>query len=72
MIFAFSGLIKVIVLSGHYEKCERVFLMINETAPGIEKAPDFARDALKAAVAMLSENTDAYDQDVKKIYAMMK
>ena len=71
MIFAFSGLIKVIVLSGHYEKCERVFLMIKETAPGIKKAPDFAKDALKAAAAMLSENTDAYDKDVKKIYKMM-
>ena len=71
MIFAFSGLIKVIVLSGHYEKCERIFLMIEEKASGINKAPDFAKDALKAAAAMLSENTDAYDKDVKKIYKMM-
>ena len=71
MIFAISGLIKVIVLSGHYEKCERVFLMIEEKASGINKAPDFAKDALKAAAAMLSENSDAYDQDVKKIYKMM-
>ena len=45
--------------------------MIEEKVPGLNKAPDFARDALKAAVAMLSENTDAYDQDVKKIYTMM-